>query len=147
MTIIHVFVQVCLFLPFGIKVYFMHSHIIFFLLYCLKTIFLLYHMWLQKFYRLSESLITRSYTAKLMHYYLTLFQEEQGNANTVCIGSCIEEQRNTHSKSIKILLVLLVCCRLNQEVNAFRSDFFFKHNFHKCMLYSAVVILKFSQCP
>lgn len=26
MTIIHVFVLVCLFLTFGIKVYFMHSH-------------------------------------------------------------------------------------------------------------------------
>jgi len=39
MTIMHVFVQVCLFLLFGIKVYFMHSYIIFILLYCLKTIF------------------------------------------------------------------------------------------------------------
>lgn len=91
----------------------------------------------------------QSYTAKLMHYYLMLFQEEQGNANAVCVGSRIKEQRNRHSKFIKILLVLLVYSHLNQEENAFRSELFLflNTNFHKCMLYSAVVILKFSQYP
>lgn len=50
-----------------------------------------------------------------MHYYLMLFQEKQGNANAVCIGSCIKEQRITHVKPIKILLVLLVYSHLNEE--------------------------------
>lgn len=122
MTIIHVFVQVLFIFTLWNKSIF-HA-----LSYNLFSPILLENCFSPILYVITQVLqaLRKSYHQELNRktdeLLLKLFQEKQGNANAVCVGSCIKEQRNTHIKSIKILLVLLVYSHFNEEESAFRTE-------------------------
>lgn len=73
MTIIHVFILVCLFLPFRIKVYFMHSHIIFSSI-LFEDCFLLYHM---RNFTSSQEVLSGVIQKKMQYYFALFFKRNK----------------------------------------------------------------------
>lgn len=127
------------------KAYFMYSHIIF-LSYIVWRLFFSYSMCDYRSFTDSQEVLPQGVYGKMNALLLETFSKGARQCKN-CLRRFRYQRTEKHTLKIHKNTSSFGLLPSIQEENGFRSELFPNTNFHICKLYSAMVILKFSQYP